>query len=179
MSPLRACRSCRLVLLVGLLLLRLLLRNCWELYGTKNWELGTGNWELGTGNWVLVKLGAIATCVQALVSARGSVERSAPPVRVHNLYKTWLRRLPGAAARAAPGPLDRLQGQGVSQGGFQVQGTRIERSAGRMRSARRSSDEIRTCRCWIKLIDSLCNYKDGTQSSQRAAEISSARKCHT
>ena len=48
----------------------------------------------------------------ALVSARGSVERSAPPVRVHNLSKTWLRRLPGAAAGAATGPLDRLQGPG-------------------------------------------------------------------
>ena len=39
-----------------------------------------------------------------------------------NLSKTWLRRLPGAAAGAAPGPLDRLQGQGVSRDGFQVQG---------------------------------------------------------
>ena len=101
------------------------------LYG--NLELGLGT--IGTWNWVLVKLGAIATCVQTLVSARGSVERSAPPVRVHNLSKTWLRRLPGAAAGAAPGPLDRLQGQGVSRGGFQGCG---------LGRAIHGSDEIRT-----------------------------------
>jgi hypothetical protein len=76
-----------------------------------------------------------ATCVQALMSARGSVERSAPPVRVHNLSKIWLRRLPGAAAGAAPGPLDRLQGQGVSRGGFQGCGEK---------RAIHGSDEIRT-----------------------------------
>ena len=66
------------------------------------------------------QLRAIATRVQALMSARGRVERSAPPVRVHNLSKTWLGRLPGAAAGAAPGPLGRSKGKGYLEVDFRL-----------------------------------------------------------
>jgi hypothetical protein len=55
--------------------------------------------------------------------------------RHSNLSKTWLRRLPGAATRAAPGPLDRLQGQGDLEMDFRF------KDDGR---AIRGSDEIRT-----------------------------------
>ena len=43
-------------------------------------------------------------------------------LKTRNLSKTWLRRLPGAATRAAPGPLDRLQGQGDLEMVFRFKG---------------------------------------------------------
>ena len=140
----RAAKSCRGAVSLTLSVPRKLV----AVRGRGRWARAGEGWRRGRGDDFSVELFVSRRSVQTLMSARGRVERSAPPVRVHNLSKTWLRRLPGAAAGAAPGPLDRLQGQGVSQGGFDV----VEdtwRWVGPDEIRAGDSDEIRARGCWI------------------------------